>query len=134
MDNFEDPPSAELACDKLLSPLKTTFGKLVALSSLRDAGSGEYRSTQFGQGHTPAVVSRVLRRRHESVFRGWLALGMEERHKDLLEFFHSGADNGTAALEDASVLIPEGAVAPERTLFLDELAFVLALIDGESSG
>jgi hypothetical protein len=57
---------------------------------------------------------------------------MEEQYKDLAEFFESDpGEPPPTHLDDASVLIPHTALAPERTLFLDELAFVLALLDKE---
>lgn len=133
LDNFEDPPNAELACDEILSSLRTTFGKLVALAFLRLKDSGEYRSPRFEGTFAPEVVTRVLGTRHERTFREWLALSMEDQFKDLSEFLAANPHESPppAALADPSVLIPAAASAPERALFLIELDFTLGLIDGK---
>jgi hypothetical protein len=131
LDNYEDPPSAELACDEILASLRTTFGKLVALASMRVKDTGEYLSAELAKAFGPDVITRTLGSRHERIFREWLALSMEQQHKDLSEFLASDMDENSPppTLADLSILIPPLASAPERTLFFDDLAFVLALMD-----
>jgi hypothetical protein len=126
---------AALACDGLLEPIPTTFGKLVTLAGLQVKGSGAYSHPQLDTMFPPVVVNSVLQKRHEKAFSDWLTLSLEEQHKQLTEFFCTMWTQGTPRLPLGvrQALVPATAREAERLLFLADLECMLSVMEVRDS-
>jgi len=116
-----------------LSHIPTTFGRLVYLSSLRDATSGVYRhhglSSVFGREES----LKALRESHEQAFLEWIALTMPEKHAELGRYLVE-IEEPVATVIDHWIgskiyrtHVPASARTLERELFCRDLEALLEL-------
>ena len=118
-------PAAEL-WRKTLSRIPTHFGRLVFLSSLRDALTGLYSHPPLSQIVGSEITDRTLCHSHHEIFSEWLAFTLAQQKADLDEYLITSR----APLE----LVPYRDIAPgtahqvERQLYLTDLETLLELL------
>lgn len=107
---------------RTLAQIPSAFGRLVYLSSLRDA-SGRY--THHGLAHLfgEAEADEALKRSHEAVFDDWLTLFLPQQKQDV-EVYLEGLGTQPAQViaswmrtEIYRTLAPSSARASQRRLF-----------------
>jgi hypothetical protein len=131
--SFDRSPAADL-WRHTLSPIPSTFGRLVFLSTLRDPNSGAYRHYGLAQHFSEEEADDVLRDSHRRVFAEWNAYTMEEQRADLdLYLAEIEADRKTivetwARLQPYRNLIPAGASDPDRLLYTSNLELHMGLL------
>jgi hypothetical protein len=116
---------------RTLRQIRTHFGKLAYLASLRDSETGRYQhhgmALEFGEGETDLA----LRQSHTRCFNDWLSLNLEEQKIDLDRYLRElDADLATVIRNWLQVPLykaypPAEAGSPERRLFETDLAVVL---------
>ena len=124
MEPFARRPAAEWR--STLGQVRTLFGQLVLLSSLRDAQTGRYSHSSMA--HLPGTedVDRTLRNSHQQVFQRWISSGLAEQKADLDEYL-STAGGPRYALPYRN-LVPASARDVERQLYLTDLETLLELL------
>src|SRR5690349_21712635 len=80
--SFDRSPASDL-WRHTLSQIPTTFGRLVFLSTLRDANTGVYTHYGFAQRVGEETSNEALRQSHLQCFAEWLAFSLEEQKADL---------------------------------------------------
>lgn len=120
-----------------LSQIHTIFGRLAYLSSLRDGNTGVYQHHGLSMTSGQETAGRTLADSHLDCFRVWLAMPLREQLDDLREYFSQqeaelkvivGAWERLGSYRN---LIPAGAAAAERQLFLADLESLLAALRNE---
>jgi hypothetical protein len=133
----DETPAAEL-WNRTLAQIRSVFGRLVYVASLRDQNSGQYQHFGFSQRFTEREVDKTIGRSHKNVFRDWLCLSLEQQRTDLENYF-------VALEKDRNVIlanwrdwppymswIPPQSRPPDRELFRMNLEIVLELIRQDS--
>src|SRR4051794_37060939 len=130
---FDRSPASDL-WRHTLSQIPTTFGRLVFLSTLRDANTGVYSHFGFAQRMGEEVADQTLRQSHLHCFSEWLAFGLEEQKADL-DLYLSGIDSDKKTILETwtrtkpyRTLIPAEAAAVERMLYNSDLEVLLDLL------
>lgn len=117
---------------RVLERAPGTFGKLVLLSSLCRCRADAYHHPALDKVVPECLASLILQRNHEQLFSSWLELHLEEQCKEVGEYFaapETGQRISSGARQDwREWLVPPGARAPERALFLSDLELVLSLV------
>jgi hypothetical protein len=125
------PPAAEIWRREVMQ-IPTVFGRLVYLSSLRDAFTGRYLHPTLMRILGDEAADRALRHHHYQLFSQWIASTLEEQKTDLDEYLRSaGGDGGIRRYKS---LIPPTARDVERQLYLADLETLFELIRFERSG
>lgn len=117
---------------KTLSRIPTHFGRLVFLSCLRDASTGQYSHPPLSQMVGREITDRTLRHSHHEIFSEWLGFTLAQQKADLDEYLmasHSALD--LAPYRD---LAPGTAHQVERQLYLTDLETLLELLRFERGG
>ena len=124
-------PAAEL-WRKTLSRIPTQFGRLVFLSSLRDALTGRYSHPPLSQIVGGEITDRTLCHSHHQIFSEWLGFTLAQQKADLDEYLVTS----TAPLELAHYrdIAPSTAHQVERQLYLTDLETLLELRRYEHGG
>jgi len=117
-----------------LSQIPTTFGRLVFLSTLRDANTGAYAHYGFAHRVGEEAADAALRQSHRECFAEWLAFGLEDQKADL-DLYLSGIDSDKKTIFETWIrtkpyqnLIPAAAIEVERKLYNADLETLLALL------
>jgi len=119
---------------RTLSAIPTVIGRVVYLSSLRNAHTGSYEHVGLAQRMGEDGVDRVVRRSHVSVFQEWLCFGLEKQKDELEEYFSELEGDkreiisNWLALEPWNNWVPGDSRDVERKLFSADLAVILELI------
>lgn len=112
-----------------VAQISTAFGSLALLAEFHDYETGRYFEAASAREFGEAETARTLSRLHKQAFRDWLALTLEQQHRDLALYVASTPNAMTRlrGSEDALAVTfaPHGASAEERTLFGHDLAMVL---------
>ena len=124
-------PAAEL-WRKTLSRIPTLFGRLVFLSSLRDALTGRYAHAPLSQIVSPEITDRTLCHSHHEIFSEWLGFTLAQQKTDLDEYL--AASNGPLDLAHYRDIAPGTAHQVERQLYLTDLETLLELRRLERAG
>jgi hypothetical protein len=117
-----------------LSQIPTLFGRLVYLSSLRNANSGVYEHYGLSQVFGVKEADRTLRQSHVQVFSAWLNLNLEQQKSDLEEYLAGLEENVDAILANwirmapYRNLIPARAREVEKQLYFTDLEVVIELL------
>jgi hypothetical protein len=117
-----------------LSQIPTLFGRLVYLSSLRDANSGTYDHYGLAQVFGAKEADRTLRQSHTQAFAAWLNLNLEQQKSDLEDYLAGLEDDINSILGNwirlapYRNLIPARAREVERQLYLTDLEVVIELL------
>ena len=118
-------PAAELWRRTLLR-IPTHFGRLVFLSSLREALTGRYTHLPLNQIVGQEVTDRTLRHSHHEIFSEWLGFSLAQQKADLDEYLVStGGPFDLASYRD---ITPGNAHHVERQLYLTDLETLLELV------
>ncbi|MBS1829963.1 MAG: hypothetical protein JST93_31985 [Acidobacteria bacterium] len=120
-----------------LSQIPSQFGRLVYLSSLRDANTGQYRHHGLAAVFGEEEANRAMQLSHEEAFATWLEWGLEQQKEDL-ELYVAGLEperkkvvETWSRLEPYRNLAPAGCEGVEKALFLDDLETLLSLMRNE---
>lgn len=133
---FERGPAVDL-WRHTLSQIPTLFGRLVYLSSLRDANTGKYEHHGLEMIHGDEESDRVLRESHCGAFLQWLTYSIEAQKADLDLYFSTLDGPRRTVVEAWSRLVPYRNFLPasardvERQLFFADLETLLALLRNE---
>src|SRR5882757_6862865 len=130
---FDRSPASDL-WRHTLSQIPTTFGRLVFLSTLRDANTGVYAHYGFAHRVGEEAAETALRQSHWQCFTEWLAFGLEEQKADL-DLYLSGIDSDKKTILETWTrtkpyqnLIPAAAIEVERRLYNSDLETLLELL------
>jgi hypothetical protein len=110
--------------------IPTGFGTLSFIAGFHDRAGGRYREVASVREYGEAETSRTLARLHQTAFRDWLVLNLEQQARDLT--LHAASTEGALACwsgnpqELAAAFLPAGASAEERQLFSNNLEAVLS--------
>lgn len=120
-----------------LSKVPSDFGKLVYLTSLRDANSGLYHHYGLETVYSPEQSDRALRQSHIELFYDWLRKPLAEQQEDLQHYFRTVEGELGTILENWKTLepyrgyIPLEADAAGRELFIEDLGLLVDLMLSE---
>ena len=121
-----------------LSNIPSVFGQLVYLSSLRDANSGRYEHHGLALLFGGREAEKALRSSHQKAFFDWLNYALQQQKSDIDLYLTSIQEDRrcviTAWLESSPYrnLIPPGAKASEKNLFLSDLEALLTVLRVEA--
>src|SRR6266571_3646490 len=105
-----------------LSQIPSVFGRLVYLSSLRNAVTGKYEHHGLALVFGEDEARRALRKSHARTFAEWLSFDLERQHADLEVYLSTaGADKPAILTNWLSVatyrtFIPSSAKTMEKLL------------------
>ena len=125
--------------NRTLSQIRSTFGKIVYLASLRNENTGRYEHFGLAQIYNDDDADAVLRQNHDDVFREWLGYSLEPQKRDLENYFETiENDRGTVlntwlTLSPYRRLLPASASEAERELYITDLELILELLRHETS-
>ena len=119
-----------------LSQIETLYGRLVYLAKLRNPDNGRYE--HFGAvpgASSNAATSRNFKRIHETIFRDWVGLSLENKKADI-ELYIGSVDQGERReLVDAWLrltpyknLVPASVQGPERQRHISDFEAILGLL------
>jgi hypothetical protein len=117
-----------------LSQIETFYGRLVYLAGLRNPDNGRYEHFGCAPGSS-VVVSRNLKKIHETIFRDWIGLSLERKKADI-ELYIATVDQGDRRLlVDAWLrltpyrnLVPASVQGPERQRHISDFEAILGLL------
>ncbi len=120
-----------------LTQIPSVFGRLVYLSSLRNANSDTYEHQGFALMFGPEEADRTLRQSHGAAFAEWLSYTLEQQKADL-DLYLSALGSDKKVVVEAWLrltpyrhLIPGSARQAERQLYLSDLETLLKLLKNE---
>ena len=120
-----------------LSQITTVFGRLVYLSSLRNANTGHYEHHGLELVFGEKEADKAMRRTHVQAFDEWLNYSLEQQKADLDSYLVAFGDKRAAVVDTWLRLTPYKAVVPtscrnaERDLFFTEFSVLLELLKNE---
>ena len=120
-----------------LAQIPSAFGKLVYLSSLRDANTGRYEHHGLAQVFSEEEANKALRRSHAQAFAEWLSFNIEQQKADLDLYISALFEEKRTVLETWLRLAPYRNLTPtavksvERRLYLADLKAILELLKNE---
>jgi hypothetical protein len=120
--------------DCLLNSSPTIFGRLVCVATLRNPPTGTYFHAVLGKVLDGKVVDDILRREHRNRFSHWLGLKLSQQRGDLCRYFDSGDSTERSCVrywlnyDLPDLLIPSESLAPEQSLFMHDIRWVLESI------
>jgi len=132
--NANRETAAAESWQRTLSAIPTVIGRLVYLSSLRNAHTGSYEHVGLAQRIGEDGVDRIVRRSHVGLFQEWLCFGLERQKEELEEYFSELEGDkreiisNWLALEPWNNWVPGDSRDVERKLFNADLAVILELI------
>jgi hypothetical protein len=135
----DETPAAEL-WNRTVLQIRSIFGRLVYLASLRDPNSGVYQHFGFSQRFNEKIADKTIARSHQNVFADWLCLSLEQQKSDLELYLDSlDADRGKILAnwrEWAPYMswIPSHTRAADRELYRSDLEIIVEVIRPEADG
>lgn len=119
-----------------LARIPTLIGRLLYLSSLRDATKGTYEHPGLAQMVGEEEAGETLRRSHARVFQDWLCLNLEQQQADLREYLAETPHPADLLARWTASAPYQGWMPPtaqdfERRLFAGDLETLLALLRRE---
>ncbi|MBV8708898.1 MAG: hypothetical protein JO182_12960 [Acidobacteriaceae bacterium] len=117
-----------------LSHIKSSYGRLVYLASLRNPDNGRYE--HYGSEMTlPTVVNKQLGQLHEKIFREWVTFTLERKKADIELYIAGIGLVDPAELIDAWLrltpymnLVPATIQGPERQKHISDFEVILGLL------
>lgn len=117
-----------------LSHIKSSYGRLVYLASLRNPDNGRYE--YYGsETALPATVNKELGWLHEKIFREWVTFPLERKKADVEFYIASIESVDSAELIDAWLrltpymnLVPATIQGPERQKHISDFEVILGLL------
>jgi hypothetical protein len=117
--------------------IPSVYGRMVYLSSLRDANNGRYQHYGLAQAFGDEESHRSLASSHTEAFRQWLNFDLEQQKADL-DLYISSLEGDRRALlytwrrlRPYEYLIPAEVRQVERELYLADLHALLGLLMNE---
>jgi len=120
-----------------LSQIPTVFGRLVYLSSLRNANTGKYEHHGLSLVFGDEEANRALKKSHGQAFEEWLSFNIEQQKADLDLYLSSLFEDKRTVLETWLKLAPYRNLVPssirtvERRLYLADLTAIIQLLKNE---
>lgn len=119
-----------------LVQIETSYGRLVYLVSLRDPDTGRYEHYGSAAGSADSnLISRTLRRIHESIFRDWVTFTLERKKSDIDLYISGIYEVDRSELIDAWLrltpyknLVPGSIQGPERQKHVSDFEAILGLL------
>ncbi|MDZ7640194.1 MAG: hypothetical protein U5J83_18400 [Bryobacterales bacterium] len=121
-----------------LSIIPTCYGRLVYLTSLRDANTGRYEHYLLEEIHGDRLAQAGLEWAHIQAYRSWVAMNLEQKRADLYLYLVSLCSDMRHVLRTWIMTTPYRALVPlhtqpvEREVFLSDMQALLALLMNES--
>ena len=135
-DRIERTAAADLWRNTLLQ-IPSVFGRLVYLSSLRNAVTGKYEhhglALMFGEDD----ARRALRKSHARAFGEWLGFNLEQQKADLDLYLSTVAEDKRSIIENwlsvaaYKTFIPSSAAIVEKRLYVADIDALIALLKNE---
>ncbi len=132
----DETPAAEL-WNRTVLQIRSIFGRLAYLASLRDANSGIYHHFGFSQRFNERIADKTISRSHQNTFADWLCLSLEQQKSDLELYFSSLDTDRPKILANWRELapymnwIPSHSRAADRELYRSDLEIILDVIRQE---
>ena len=103
------------------------FGRLVHIASLWNPATSRY-DRDLPDRFCGPEVNKALARWHQTFFLEWLAWTLAEKEKDVALYWKSNSGNGRTLREAGEAAIPPLVREEERKFFLQDLAFLQAML------
>jgi len=122
---------------RTLAQIPSLYGRLVYLSSVRNANSGRYEHHGFAQEFGENEAHQAMRDSHDHTFAEWLRLPLEEQKADLDLYLEALTPDRAAIVETWLHLAPYRNVVPlgardsERDLFAVDFDALLEILRHE---
>jgi len=126
-----------------LSQIPSLFGKLVYLSSLRNANNGRYEHHGLALLFGEDEANKALKKSHAQAFAEWLTFNLEQQKEDLEVYFRDIGDDRHndrhtvlktwVKLAPYRNLVPASAKKEERQLYVADLTAILTLLKNASA-
>jgi len=117
-----------------LQQIPSVFGRLVYISSLRNANNGRYEHHGLALLFGEEEANRALKKSHSQIFAEWLTFNLEQQKADLDLYITGLADDRRTVLETwlklspYRNLIPSSVRGVERRVYVDDLTLLLELL------
>jgi hypothetical protein len=117
-----------------LSRIPTAFGRLAYLASLRNPNSGNYHHHGLFMAFGREESVKALVKSHRRVFREWLAMPLQAKHRDLTAYFAELEDPPESVIRHwmhsrvYQSYIPESATRAEKEFYIKELDVLLEVL------
>jgi len=135
-DRIERTAAADLWRNTLLR-IPSVFGRLVYLSSLRNAVTGKYEhhglALMFGEDD----ARRALRKSHSRAFAEWLTFNLEQQKADLDLYLSTVAADKPSIVDNwltvaaYKTFVPNSATTVEKRLYVADIEALIALLKNE---
>jgi hypothetical protein len=135
-DPIERTAAADLWRNTLLR-IPSVFGRLVYLSSLRNAVTGKYEhhglALMFGEDD----ARRALRKSHSRAFAEWLKFNLEQQKADLDLYLSTVAADKPSIVDNwltvaaYKTFVPNSATTVEKRLYVADIEALIALLKNE---
>lgn len=120
-----------------LSLIPTCYGRLVYLTSLRDANTGRYEHYLLEETYGASLAQAGLEWTHIQSYRSWVAMNLEQKRADLYLYLVSLSSDKRQVLQTWLMTTPYRALVPlhtqpvEREVFLSDMQILLDLLMNE---
>jgi len=117
-----------------LSQIPSLFGKLVYLSSLRNANNGRYEHHGLALLFGEDEANKALKKSHAQAFGEWLTFNLEQQKADLEVYFRDITDDRHTVLKTwvklapYRNLVPASAKKEDRQLYVADLTAILTVL------
>lgn len=137
MGEFTYPAERDAESDlwrRTLSQIPSRFGRIVYLSSLRNANTGVYEHYGLASLFGPERSSKALRISHLTCCRDWLKQPLAEQLADLRRYLDSQSSQAAEIIENWRQyaywrsILPASIRGAERELYLAEVEVLLSLL------
>ena len=118
-----------------LSHIPTSYGCLVYLAGLRNPDTGKYEHYGPNAESSSTYANRLLKARHEAIFREWISYPLEKKKADIELYIASIQEVDNTELIDAWLrltpyknLVPASIQGPERQKHISDFEAILGLL------
>jgi hypothetical protein len=135
-ERIERTAAADMWRNTLLQ-IPSVFGRLVYLSSLRNAVTGKYEHHGLALMFGEHDARRALRKSHASAFAEWLSFNLEQQKADLDLYLSTVAADKPSIVENwlsvaaYKIFIPNSATTVEKRLYAADIVALIALLKNE---
>jgi hypothetical protein len=119
---------------RTISQIPSVFGRLVYLSSLRNANNGRYEHHGLALVFGEDEANKALKKSHTHVFAEWLTFNLEQQNVDLGLYISGLPDDRKTVLDTWAKLAPFRNLIPasvrgvHRRLFISDLTALLEVL------
>jgi hypothetical protein len=120
-------PAIELY--ELIAKNPSVFGRLIHIASLWNPETSRYERGLPERYRLVPGIDTTLAKWHQAFFLEWLSQSLTEKERDVTMFWNSASrEQGKKIREIGQAAIPPLVRAEERQFFLQDLAFLQALL------